>query len=58
MRSGAKENYRRQLTIGKTRHVGEPVSAFLSKSRYSTEGIIEATEVEYKDLDSVTTIEE
>ncbi len=55
---GAKETKRRQLAIGKVRYVGEPVAAFVSKTRYSIEDIIESVEVEYERLPVVTSIEE
>jgi aerobic carbon-monoxide dehydrogenase large subunit len=55
---GVKETKRKQLAIGKVRYVGEPVAAFLSKTRYSIEDIIESIEVEYNPLAVVTSIED
>ena len=55
---GAKETGRRQLAIGVTRFVGEPVVAFLSKTLYSVEDIAETIGVEYSPLPAVMTVED
>jgi carbon-monoxide dehydrogenase large subunit len=55
---GVRETKRRQLAIGKTRYVGEPVAAFVSKTRYSVEDIIEMVDVEYEELTPVMSIED
>jgi carbon-monoxide dehydrogenase large subunit len=55
---GVRETMRRQLAVGKTRYVGEPVAAFISKTRYSVEDIIEAIDVEYEELTPLTSIED
>lgn len=47
-----------QLAVGKTRYVGEPVAAFVSKNKYAVEDIVELVEIEYRVLPSVLTIEE
>lgn len=54
---GTKEAGRRQLAIGKVRFVGEPVAAFLSKTRYGVEDIAEAISVEYEELPAVMSID-
>ena len=55
---GGRETKRRQLAIGKSRFVGEPVAAFLSRNKYTVEDIIEAIEVEYEELAPVMSIED
>ncbi|MHB1909237.1 MAG: xanthine dehydrogenase family protein molybdopterin-binding subunit [Nitrososphaerales archaeon] len=55
---GARETGRKQLAIGVTRFVGEPVVAFLSKTLYSVEDIAEAIGVEYSPLPVVMTVED
>jgi aerobic carbon-monoxide dehydrogenase large subunit len=56
--AGPRETKRKQLAIGKTRFVGEPVAAFLSRTKYSVEDIIEAIDVEYEELVPVMSIED
>ena len=55
---GVRETKRKELAIGKTRYVGEPVAAFVSRTRYSVEDIIEAIDVEYEELTPVISIED
>jgi carbon-monoxide dehydrogenase large subunit len=55
---GVRETKRRQLAIGKARYVGEPVAAFVSKTRYSVEDILEMVDVEYEELTPVMSIED
>lgn len=53
-----KQAPRYHLATGKTRFTGEAVAAFVAKSRYAVEDLIELVHVEYEALPSILTIEE
>lgn len=55
---GTKETGRKQLAVGEARFVGEPVAAFVSKTRYSLEDIGESIAVEYEEMPAVLGIGE
>jgi aerobic carbon-monoxide dehydrogenase large subunit len=55
---GVRETKRKELAIEKTRYVGEPVAAFVSKTRYAVEDIIEVVDVDYEKLPPVMSVED
>ncbi len=49
---------RYQLAVGKTRYVGEPVAAVVSRKKSTIEDLVELVEVEYEVLPVVNTLED